>query len=98
MVYNVYAGQNLTELLAYLQYWRTYPDSPKTLVLPGLSDPSYAPPDRGGAIIANAFTWAAVTTIFVAARLWVRYFEKNCSMGLDDWLCIPATVSEWDSG
>jgi hypothetical protein len=92
MVYSVYEGQNFTELLAYLQYARSFPDAPKNLTPPGLLDPNYVPPDRGQSVIITSMLFTSLAVVFVIARLVARRTGKSNTFGLDDWLCIPATI------
>ena len=45
-----------------------------------------------GSVLAIGILFIALGTIAVAARFSVRT-KRNAALGIDDWLCLPALVS-----
>ena len=62
-------------------------------MLPAHGDSTIDTP-RAVRILAVAITFAVLSTVFVAARLWARRIRK-VGLGADDWLIIAALVCYW---
>ncbi|KAF1808895.1 hypothetical protein P152DRAFT_476982 [Eremomyces bilateralis CBS 781.70] len=80
------------KLIALLEYGATFPDYPKNFTLPGLLDPNYVPPNKSRPLEVLCYCLAAISTIVVFLRLWIRKRVKGMMFGWDDWLIIPGQI------
>jgi energy-converting hydrogenase Eha subunit A len=85
-------GQDPKTLLEFLHYASTFPDYPKNFTPPGLLDPNYVPPTNYVRLERYTYVMAAIMTIVVVIRLWIRKRIKGMVFGWDDWLAIPGLV------
>jgi energy-converting hydrogenase Eha subunit A len=85
-------GVDPKTVLEFLKYASTFPDYPKNFVPPSLIDPNYVPPTNYIRLEIYTYFMAALMTIVVAARLWIRKRVKGMKFGWDDWLAIPGLV------
>ena len=47
---------------------------------------------NGGSVIAIGVIFPVLGALAVAARFYIRRNNKKVTLGLDDWLCLPALV------
>lgn len=80
------------KLAALLKYASTFPDFPENFTLPALLDPNYVAPHNSLALEVLCYVVAALSTITVVLRLWIRKRMKGMQWGWDDWLIIPGQV------
>jgi hypothetical protein len=79
--------------LALLKYAAHFSDFPKDFVSPAILNPNYFPPNKSRSLEILCYVLAAVTTILVISRLWLRARVAGKKLGWDDWLIIPGQVS-----
>jgi hypothetical protein len=84
--------QDPSKVVALLNYASSFPDFPKNFTLPALVDPNYVPPNKSHPLEMLCYVMAALTTVTVVLRLWIRRRVKGMVFGADDWLIIPGQV------
>jgi hypothetical protein len=61
---------------------------------PGLLDPNYVAPNRGGAVIAVSVASTVIALVVVCLRVLTRATQKNFGIGRDDYTILLAIVRD----
>jgi len=85
-------ARNLTDLLAFLNYAKKFPDVPSNLTDIINHPADYVPPNRGEPPFVIAIVFMIIAFLVVSARLYARAFITTGYLGPDDLMIIPATV------
>ena len=86
-------NDSIVELLALLEYARTFSDFPSNLTVAAALTQGSSEPRIGNNVIASGVVMIVLAIAVVAARLWARLVRTKVSFGLDDWFIIVGAVS-----
>jgi hypothetical protein len=85
-------ARNLTDLLAFLNYVKKFPDVPSNFTNIINHPADYVPPNRGEVPYVIAVVFMTIAFLVVSARLYARAFITTGYLGPDDIVIIPASV------